>query len=420
MYTETTFRAAIAKRDTLRAIIGLGTTQIIGWGCSFTALTIFGTPIGEALGLSRELVFGGITMMLLISALLAPRFGKLVDRLGARKVMTAGSFVAALAMLAQAQSNGLATYMAGWLTFGIAMPMMLNNAAMPGLVQVVGPNARRAITGLTLLSGLTGTVFLPLSSMLLDAIGWRNAYLLYAALHVFVCAPIHWIVLKRREEPDVSSKRASAKPLVVEATLTAEQKRWAFVLLATWSCTEGLLTWGLYMQVIDVLKGMGLSRDTAVWTWALVGPMQAVARLFELMAGGRHSILTTALGSAVMTTASFGAFLIFGVTGGSTILFCMLMGLGHGLFAVARNTLPLTLFGAKEFGSYMGMLMVPQNIINAMAPVVFAFIISRLTPATAVAVAAASALLGCVAVVMLVRFCKGPLEEAARRAAPTP
>ena len=38
-----------------------------------------------------------------------------------------------------------------------------------------------------------------------------------------------------------------------------------------------------------------------------------------------------------MTTASFGAFLVFGVTGGSTILFCMLMGLGHGLFAVART-----------------------------------------------------------------------------------
>lgn len=401
-------RAAIAKRDTLRAIIGLGTTQIIGWGCSFTALTIFGTPIGEALGLSREVVFGGITFMLLFSALLAPRFGKLVDRMGARRVMVAGSFVAALAMLAQSLSSGVVTYMLGWVIFGIAMPMMLNTAAMPGLVQVVGPNARRAITGLTLLSGLTGTVFLPLSSYLLDSIGWRNAYLLFAALHVFVCAPIHWVVLKRREDPVMESSEASEKKApAAETTLTPEQKRWAFVLLATWCCTEGLLTWGLYMQVIDVLKGMGLTRDTAVWTWALVGPLQAVARFFELMSGGRHSILTTALGSALMTTLSFLPFYFLGVTPGSTILFCILMGLGHGLFAVARNTLPLTLFGAKEFGRYMGLLMVPQNIVNAAAPVLFAFIIARMTPETALVVAACSALLGCVAVLMLVRFCKG-------------
>ncbi len=408
VYTEATFRAAIAKRDTLRAIIGLGITQIIGWGCSFTALTIFGTPIGKALGLSREVVFGGITVMLLVSAFLAPRFGKLVDRLGARRVMVAGSFVAALAMLAQAQSAGLVSYMLGWVMFGIAMPMMLNTAAMPGLVQVVGPNARRAITGLTLLSGLTGTVFLPLSSWLLDEIGWRNAYFLFAALHVLVCAPIHWIVLRRRQEP-VITPRGDARPAVAESPLTPEQKRWAFVLLATWSCTEGLLTWGLYMQVIDVLTGMGLSRSEAVWTWALVGPMQATARFFELMSGNRHSILTTALGSALMTTTSFAAFLLLGVSANSTIVFCLLMGLGHGLFAVARNTLPLTLFGAKEFGTYMGLLMVPQNIVNALAPVLFAFIIARVTPQAALMVAAFSACLGCIAVVMLVRFCKGPL-----------
>lgn len=410
MYTEATLRAAIAKRDTLRAIIGLGITQIIGWGCSFTALTIFGTPIGKALGLSREVVFGGITMMLLVSAFLAPRFGKLVDRLGARRVMVAGSFVAALAMLAQAQSGGLVTYMLGWLVFGIAMPMMLNTAAMPGLVQVVGPNARRAITGLTLLSGLTGTVFLPFSSWLLDEIGWRNAYLLFAALHVVVCAPIHWIVLKRREDPVMSTRTDASRPAAAESPLTPAQKRWAFILLATWSCTEGLLTWGLYMQVIDVLIGMGLTRGEAVWTWALVGPMQAAARFFELMSGGRHSILTTALGSALMTTTSFAAFLLLGVSPSSTIVFCLLMGLGHGLFAVARNTLPLTLFGAKEFGTYMGLLMVPQNIVNALAPVLFAFIIARVTPQAALIVAALSACLGCIAVVMLVRFCKGALE----------
>ena len=410
MYTEATYRAAREKRDTLRAILGLGTTQIIGWGSTFTALTIFGTPIGQSLGLQREWVFGGITVMLLVSALLAPRIGTWVDRLGARQVMVAGSLIAAVAMLAQGMAQGLVSYLFGWVLFGIAMPMMLNNAAMPGLVQVVGPNARRAITGLTLISGLTGTVFLPFSAWLLDHIGWRNAYLLFALLHVGICAPIHWFVLRHRASSErqlelpFGSKAKAAVP--ADGMLPPDARRQAFILLTIWSCTEGLLTWGLYMQVIDVFKGLGLSRDNAVWIWALVGPMQATARFAELMSSGKHSILTTAMGSAVMTTLSFSAFLLGGVSVPSAVVFCLLMGLGHGLFAVARNTLPLALFGAREFGSYLGRLMVPQNIANALAPVLFAFIIERISPAGALWVAGLAACLGCLSVVSLVRFCK--------------
>lgn len=406
LYTETTLQAAIAKRDTLRAVLGLGVTQIIGWGCSFTAITIFGSPIGETLGLQREVVFAGLTLLLLVSAMLAPRIGKLVDRLGARPVMVAGSVIAALAMLAQSMASGVVTYMLGWVLFGIAMPMALNNAAMPGLVQIVGPGARRAITGLTLLTGLTGTVFLPLSAFLLDRIGWRNAYLLFAALHIVVCVPVHLLVLRRRGDPDVSGGGRSKQMPPPDGLLPPDVRRRAFILLTVWTCTEGLLTWGLYMQVIDVLRGMGIPRDTAVWIWALVGPAQAAARFAELLSGGRHSILTTALGSSLMTSTSFLAFLLLGVTGPSTVVFCLLMGLGHGLFAVARNTLPLALFGAREFGSYMGLLTVPQNIVNAVAPILFAFIIARMSPAGALMVAGCAAVLGCVAVVLLVSFCK--------------
>ena len=410
MYTEATYRAARDKRDTLLAIGGLGLTQVIGWGSTFTALTIFGTPIGETLGLRREVVFGGITVMLLVSALLAPRVGHVIDRLGARNVMVTGSVVAALAMLAQGTAQGVWTYMLGWMLFGVAMPMMLNNAAMPGLVQVVGPDARRAITGLTLLSGLTGTVFLPFSAWLLDHTGWRNAYLLFAVLHITVCVPVHWLVLRRRNSPDAATEgNSGAKPKApapAEGLLPPDKRRQAFILLTIWSCTEGLLTWGLYMQVIDVFIGLGLARGTAVLIWALVGPMQATARFAELMSPGRHSILTTALGSAVMTTLSFGAFLLGGVSAPSVVVFCMLMGLGHGLFAVARNTLPLALFGAREYGRYMGLLMVPQNIANALAPVLFAFIITRVSPGAALWLAGLAACLGCISVLALVRFCR--------------
>lgn len=395
-----------AKRARLAAILGLGCTQIIGWGTSFSAIPIFGTTVGQDLALPREWVFGGITVMLLVAAPLSPPIGRLVDRLGAQRVMITGSLVAALAMIAHSLASGLVTYLLGWVLIGIATPMMLSNASVPGLVQVVGPNARRAITGLTLISGLTSTVFFPLNQWLLTTIGWSRAYLVFAVLHLLVCAPIHWLVVRKGagiapDRPGTDAKRPPPDGVLAEA-----DRRRAFVLLSIWICTEGLITWGLYLQIIDVLVGNGLTRGEAIALWAMVGPCQALARLGELLTGGRYSILTTAIFSALLVSASFLAVLPFGVSIPTAAAFCVAMGLGHGFFAIARNTLPLTLFGSREFGQYMGLLMVPQSIVNAAAPVVFAAVLARTDPGQALWIAAFAAWTGLVAVFCLVAFCR--------------
>jgi hypothetical protein len=396
--------APTARRLMLTAVGGLGITQIIGWGTTFSSLTIFGTTIGVDLNFSREVVFGGITMMLLVSALLAPRVGRLVDSKGARPIMIAGSATAALAMIALAFTHGIVTYLLAWVLVGVAMPMMLSNTALVGLVQIVGSNARRAITGLMLLSGLTGTLFLPLNAMLLESVGWRNTYLIFALLHLLICLPIHAMVLRRRDLDAMGVPRSGGGS--IEGMLPPDKRFAAFIMLSIWSCTEGLITWGLYMQIIDVFKGLGLSGAAAIGVWAMVGPSQASARFGELLFGGRYSILTTAFLSAILTTGSFLIILPFTTSVFVAGAFSICLGLGHGFFAIARNTLPLMLFGAREYGTYMGRLMLPQNIVNAGAPVIFAIAISRFHPSTALWLAAGAAFAGFVAVILLVRTCQ--------------
>jgi hypothetical protein len=396
--------APTSRRLMLTAVGGLGITQIIGWGTTFSSLTMFGSTIGVDLKLSREVVFGGITMMLLVSALLAPRVGRMVDAKGARPIMIAGSAMAGLAMAALAFAQGVATYLLAWVLVGIAMPMMLSNTALVGLVQIVGSDARRAITGLMLLSGLTGTLFLPLNALLLQSIGWRNAYLCFALLHLLICVPVHAMVLRRRDLDPMGTPRGGSG--TIEGMLPPDKRRAAFIMLTIWSCTEGLITWGLYMQIIDVFKGLGLSAAAAIGVWAMVGPSQASARFGELLFGGRYSILTTAVLSAVLTTGSFLIILPFSTSVIVAGAFSICLGLGHGFFAIARNTLPLMLFGAREYGTYMGRLMLPQNIANAAAPIVFAVAIARFDSSTALWLAGAAAFSGLVAVVLLVRTCQ--------------
>jgi len=389
----------------LTAIAGLGTTQIIGWGTTFSSLTIFGTTIGGDLALSREAVFGGITIMLLASALVAPRVGRYADQRGARSVMMTGSLLVTLSMIALAFTQGVITYLLAWVLVGVAMPMMLANTALVGLVQIVGANARQAITGLMLMSGLTGTLFLPLNAMLIESIGWRNAYLIFALMHLLVCLPIHALILTRHGSAAASTLRSSGDR-TIDGILPPDKRVRAFVLLTIWSCAEGLIVWGLYMQIIDVLKGLGLSAVAAVGVWAMVGPAQASARLGELIFGGRYSILTTALVSSALSCGSFFLILPFGASVATAAAYSICLGLGHGFYAIARNTLPLMLFGVREYGTYLGRMMLPQSIVNAVAPIIFATMIARFDPIGALWLAGAAAFAGFVSVLMLVRTCR--------------
>ena len=388
----------------IAAIAGLGTTQIIGWGSAFTPLMVFGATFAEDLQVPREVAFAGITIMLIASAIVARYVGLAVSQRGARPVMMAGSVIMAAAMLGMALSTSVLTYALAWILIGIGMPMALNNTAMPGLVEVVGRNARRAITALTLLSGLTSTVFLPLIAVLDHRFGWRGAYLVFALLHLMVCLPIHASVLAREAPRKVAG--GGTMSAFQQGSLPANRRRLAFLLIAVWSCTEGMMTWGLNLQIIDVLKGLGLTHAAAIGVWLCTGPAQASARLVDLVLGNRFHILTAALTAGALAPIGFVLLVVTGASVASAMIFCVCFGIAHGFYAIARNTLPLMLFGQREYAMYLGRLSVPQNIVNAIAPVLFAAILSRVGPQTAVWLAALSATLGFVAVAVLVRHCR--------------
>lgn len=407
--TSAAVAAAKVPWQNVFTIAGLGTTQIIGWGSAFTPLMVLGATFANDLGVPREVAFAGITVMLIVSALVAPYVGKAVSVRGARPVMMAGSAIMGAAMVAMALCSGILTYMLAWVMIGIGMPMALNNTAMPGLVEVVGRNARRAITALTLLSGLTSTVFLPLIVVLDGRFGWRGAYLVFALLHFFVCLPIHAAVLARDPHAKRNAPAAggsSAASTFLQGSLPANKRKLAFAMIALWSCTEGMLTWGLNLQIIDVMKGLGLTHAAAIGVWMFTGPCQASARLVDLVLGSRFHILTAALVSAALAPIGFFVLLFAGMSVWTAGTFCVCFGIAHGFYAIARNTLPLMLFGQREYAVYLGRLSVPQNIANAIAPVLFASILLRVGPEMAVWLAAVSATAGFLAVFVLVKHCR--------------
>ena len=75
-------------------ICGLGLTQIIGWGTTYYLLGALSQDIAVATGWSGTLIFGAFSAALLLSGVISRHGGRLLDRIGGRRVMIAGSVFA--------------------------------------------------------------------------------------------------------------------------------------------------------------------------------------------------------------------------------------------------------------------------------------------------------------------------------------
>jgi MFS family permease len=365
-----------ARGPAARATLGVGVTQIIGWGSTFLMPSVLGPPIRDELGLASELIYGGITVMFGLGALLSPRIGRAMDTGSPRLIMTAGSLVYAAGLGAMALSQGLVTYLLCWAVLGVASALALQPSGNIALAQVAGPRARQAIALLAILGGFASTIFWPMGGALEAAIGWRATLLFYAALHLVVCAPIHWMVLLRRAPPHDHADAPAGDP-AARGGLPEALKPRAFLLLAVSFSLGAFVFTGMIVHAIEMMRGLGHSPATALFVGSLIGPAQVAVRFFELFFGHRYTVMRAAIVAAVILPMGLAVALI----GGHLLPFALLCiaayAVANGMKAVLRATLPLALFGRTQFGTYMGRLALPQGIVSALAPMVLAGIMTR-------------------------------------------
>lgn len=87
--------------------------------------------------------------------------GKWADRYGAGRVMTVGSMMAALALLACALSPFRTAIVAALVAMELASSFVLYSAGFVAIVQFGGRGAQQSITHLTLIAGFASTLFWP-------------------------------------------------------------------------------------------------------------------------------------------------------------------------------------------------------------------------------------------------------------------
>jgi MFS family permease len=373
-----------------RVVMALGATMIVGWGTIFYAFGILAPRMIAETGLSRGYVYGCFSAALFVSGAVAPSAGRMVDHLGGRRVMAMGSLIAAAGFALLAWSANGVIFALAWLVLGASIPFVLYDPAFATVTALAGSRAaRRLITQITLFGGLASTVFWPATLFLDQAIGWQATWLVYGAINLFLCAPLHYFLLPDRGGTDPQSGAAN---IAEEAPLVAPAQRpVTFVMLAVLFAANNFMLSGLTVHMMPTLTELGLSAREAVSLGALIGPMQVAGRMGELMVGRAVSPIAVAL---LATAALCGAFLIvmiFGVIGYWGVAFVLVYGAANGVITVARGTLPLALFGRAGFGSALGRLARPTLVAAAVAPFIYAVVIERLHASAGIAVSSVAA-----------------------------
>lgn len=382
--------------------VGVGFTQIVGWGTTYLMPSVLGRPIQDDIGLPAEAIFGGVTVMAAVAAFCAPRIGRFVDQRGARIVMSSGSVLYAVALAVLSQAQGMASWFGGWALVGAASALALSTPASIALVQVAGPRARQAIALLTIIGGLASTIFWPVTGILDAAIGWRATLLAFAGLHLFACLPLHFLILPRQ---------APAHPTAANATQGSEgiapaDRRRVFLLLAATLSFGAFVFAGVQLQMIEMLRGLGHSPASALLLASLIGPAQVAIRIFELLFGHRYSIMRSAVFGSAMLPIGLGLALLAGDLFAVALIFVVAYGLSNGLKAVQRSTLPLALFGRQKFGLHVGRLALPQGIVSAVAPPILAGAVAQFGTPAALWLALTMASLSLIAMIALARLAR--------------
>jgi MFS family permease len=386
-----------------RVITGLGVTQIIGWGTTYYALGALSPDIAAERGWSKALIFGAFSAALLISGIVSRATGRAIDKHGGRRMMAAGSILSAAGCLILAFAESKWIYIAGWLVLGPAMRLVLYDAAFPSLTQVAGPRARRAISFLSLYGGLASTVFWPLSHVLSENFGWRNAFLAYAALHLFVCLPIHLAVLVNRPVSGPADDAPGDSRLSLAPILAGRDRAHAISAFASVIALNGLVFSSISAHVVPLFGALGYGSAMAVTLAALIGPSQVASRIGDIVAGHHIKVMTLGLIAVGLLPAALAVFAVGGFTLPAALAFALLYGMSNGLVTITKGVTPLALFGREGYGLVLGTIAAPQLVLNALAPTLFAFVLDWTGPRHGLLLALLVALLSFAAMIHLAR-----------------
>jgi MFS family permease len=350
-------------------------------GPAVATLSVFVEPMTREFGWSRTALSGAVSLGGVMAALASPLLGPVLDRRGARLVLSAAVLVTGMCTMALSLTQ---TLIAFYIFFCIARMNFAGpfDLGIYGAVNSWFLSRRAFATSIANLAQMAGLVVLPLVAHLamLHA-GWRAGWVVIGSIVLLVGFVPTWALMVRRPEdvgllPDgrepvaaVAGSTTSAPPLLPELAFTRAQalRTPAFWLLALYTLAVFPVQAGLSLHQAPHLIERGLSPTlaaTIVSTFSLFSALSSLA--FGLLTRRLGVRVALVLGAALLGVSALLMAQVAAAWQGYAAASCFGIGIGGVL-----TVLPIAwadYFGRQSFGAIRGAALTVQVTAQASGP----------------------------------------------------
>ncbi|NBQ86162.1 MAG: MFS transporter [Betaproteobacteria bacterium] len=355
-----------------------------------TAFSLLFPPILDEFKWDRGATAGAFSFGFMVSAIITPILGRIMDKSGPLLVMEAGVLMAAAGMLlAPLATEPWHLY----LTLGVLVGAGSVCTGYTGQSLFL-PNwfARRRGLAVSIAFagvGVGSIVLLPLMQRMIETGGWRSACLALGAVILVLLVPLNLLVRRHPRDlglqPDGDAQPgASGAPGAPARRVTIVDAQWAAVdwTLARaartarfwWLGTAffgGLWTWyAVQVHQTKYLVEIGFDATQAAWAlgWVSLAGVPGQIALGALSdRWGREIVWSIGCFGFCIT---YALLLVMDTTPSMPLLMAMVLAqgaLGYGLTSV-MGAIPLEIFEGKHVGAIFGMLMLGGIAGGAVGP----------------------------------------------------
>ena len=342
---------------------------------------LFIKPMGDELGIGRAAFGWAQTARQGAGALSSPIIGPLLDRFGSRAMLPFAALATGLAMI------GLANMQYAWHLIVLFAVMGFVGMSGPGALITSVPVLKwfvrdrgRALAYMSLGIPVGALLFVPLTQILIDAVGWRMAWVILAIIGVTVIVPLGAIFLRRQPEdmgmipdggPPADDGSADGTVAASMAARSAESE-------VSWSLHDAVRTTTLWRLVIvfsavQLASGtVALHRIAAFMDRGLDPTLVSFATAFDAVCAGAATFVFGMLVRRVPARfLGAGGFLMLAAASVMTIwaynvpimaLSMAVFGLGIGGMMFLQNFIWADYFGRESVGAIRGIVN-PINLV---------------------------------------------------------
>jgi predicted MFS family arabinose efflux permease len=334
---------------------------------------LFFEPLQAEFGWSRTLLSSGPSVASILTAVLGPFAGALIDRYGSRRVVLPGLVLTIASIMSFALTSGAELQWIGlWVIFG-TVAVSIKSTAWTAAVLGVFDRSRGLALGLTLSGTAVAQIIVPpVANWLIMVVGWREAFVWLAlgwgGLTLVTCAFFLFDAHDQNRAP-----RQTADAERVDYALSGLTTREALRDSALWRLAISnfvvmSLTMGLTIHMFLILTEAGISRSSAAWLTSLSGVAGICGKLitgFLLDRFKPNWIGGITLGAAAL------AFLLLDVGRNSLPLIVIAMlvnGYAAGTKTQITGQLTAAYGGMKNFGKIYGVMAALMALAAGLGP----------------------------------------------------